>query len=299
MVEHLGLVVHHDVRLAVEAAGRECAALLSLVRVAIAPAVVQAGLEHAAIFAPQRLQRPHDHLDRMVPGAAGFQLAEDRDVSIVVMNVRQLHLPAAKLEIAIQRRQVLVDRGDQVVVNADAAHCRETARAPASFDSRAPWRSTRRAGSSRKASRPGVFVSLVLGVILMKCRFADGSLRRIEECRKRGVAELDRFALFVFHEAEFQIGVGQLAEGMVGGFRHLGLHGQEFFFRLAERVRLVAEQPFDGRPMRGQLLGGQEFLHRRRWNRHDFRADDSWQPRRPGWRRFDSGRSSADRCCWP
>ena len=42
VIEHVGLIVHQDVRLAVVRAGGECAALLALVRIAVAPAVVQA-----------------------------------------------------------------------------------------------------------------------------------------------------------------------------------------------------------------------------------------------------------------
>ena len=42
VVQHVGLVVHQDVGLAVERAAGKRAALLALVRIAVAPAVVQA-----------------------------------------------------------------------------------------------------------------------------------------------------------------------------------------------------------------------------------------------------------------
>ena len=60
----------------------------------------------------------------------------------------------------------------------------------------------------------------------MERRFAHGAFWRMQKQRERGVAEFDLFALFVFHQAEFQIGVGQLAKGVIGGFGHLGLHRQ-------------------------------------------------------------------------
>ena len=57
--------------------------------------------------------------------------------------------------------------------------------------------------------------------------------------------ELDRLAFFVLAHAELQVGVGELAEDAVGGAGHFALHGEQFFFAGAERVRLVANEAFE------------------------------------------------------
>ena len=68
VVEHVGLIVHEDVRVAVVRAGREGAAPLAAVLVAVAPAVGQPAFEHAAVFGSQRFQGGQHRLDRLVPG---------------------------------------------------------------------------------------------------------------------------------------------------------------------------------------------------------------------------------------
>ena len=73
--------------------------------------------------------------------------------------------------------------------------------------------------------------------------------------------------------AELQVGVVQLAEDLPRGLGHLGLHGQQLFFLLPQRVRLVTQQSLQQQPIRRQRLGGQELLHPGVGNREDFRAD--------------------------
>ena len=67
--------------------------------------------------------------------------------------------------------------------------------------------------------------------------------------------QLDRFALLVAAHAELQVGVGELAEHAVGRAGHLALHREQLLFAAAERVRLVADEPFELQPERLQLLG--------------------------------------------
>src|SRR5690349_19023428 len=54
VIEHVGLVIHQDIRIAVERTATERAALLSLVWKAVAPAAVEPSLERSAILAAER-----------------------------------------------------------------------------------------------------------------------------------------------------------------------------------------------------------------------------------------------------
>ena len=90
---------------------------------------------------------------------------------------------------------------------------------------------------------------------------------------ERRIAQFDRFAFLVLHIAECQIDVVQLAEGMIRGFRHLALHREQFFFAGTERVRLVSQQAFETKPMRGQFGSCEKFFHLDRRNGEDLRPD--------------------------
>ena len=74
VVQHVGLVVHEDVRPAVVRAGAECAAALALVGIAIAPAAGEAVVQHAAVVVAQRFERFDDDVDRLLPGVAACRV---------------------------------------------------------------------------------------------------------------------------------------------------------------------------------------------------------------------------------
>ena len=117
VVEHVGLVVHQDVRVAVVRAGTERPALLAAILVAIAPPAQQARFERAAIVAAQRRQGRHDRRDRLIPGVPRLQIGQDRHVGVVVVDVAEPHLPPPHVVVTMYRRQVAMDRRDQIVVD--------------------------------------------------------------------------------------------------------------------------------------------------------------------------------------
>ena len=52
------------------------------------------------------------------------------------------------------------------------------------------------------------------------------------------------YLLPVVDDAEFHVGVEELAEGAAGGTGHVALHGEELFFFVAEGVRFETEEAF-------------------------------------------------------
>ena len=107
----------------------------------------------------------------------------------------------------------------------------------------------------------------------MKCRLADAAPRRVQQGRKRGVAQLNRFSAVVLDHAKLEVGIVQLAKHLAGRRRHFALHREQLFFRVRECMRLVAQQPLEQEVVRCKLLGGHETLHLRGRDRHDFRPD--------------------------
>ena len=57
------------------------------------------------------------------------------------------------------------------------------------------------------------------------------------------------------------------------GLGHLGLHGQQPFLALAERVRLETQQSLQQQSIGRQRLRGEELLHAGVGNGQDLRAD--------------------------
>ncbi len=72
--------------------------------------------------------------------------------------------------------------------------------------------------------------------------------------------ELDVLALLVFAQAEFEVGIRQLAKYAIGSVGHLVLHRQELFFGRAQCMRFIPYQSFKCQPEAVQRLGGQVFL---------------------------------------
>jgi hypothetical protein len=98
-------------------------------------------------------------------------------------------------------------------------------------------------------------------------------LGECSSCIKVRIAQLDPLALLVGHQPEFQIGVVQLPERLAGRLSHLALHGQQFFFLLAERVLLEPHDPLQDQPVRRQFLGVQPRLQLAGGHGQNLRAD--------------------------
>ena len=196
------------------------------------------------------------------------------------MDRGQLHLAATQFVIAIERRQMPVDRGDQVVVNRQRHVVvkqggleRTGVSSGLGIIDVALDRSSQRRGQ-------GVLMGAVLLVELVKGLLADTAFRRVQKGRQRGVAQFDPFAPFVLHQTPFQIGIAQLAENLVRGLGHFALHGQQFFAASRKRVRFVAQHPLDQQAKFGQFLGRQKLFHHGRFDRHDLRPDETGRLRR-------------------
>ena len=202
-----------------------------------------------------------------------LQVCQNRHVGVVVVNVAQPHLPPPHVVIPVYRRQVPPHRRDQIVVNRR----------------RHAVGKQRRLQRARIVSHPGivhvplhrsaerrgqrVFVAGVVAVVLMKRRLAHRPLGRVQQRAECGVAQFDPLAGVVRDRAKIQVGVVQLPEDLPRGLRHFGLHGQQLFFLLPERVRLEPQQSLQQQPVGRQRLGRQKLLHPRVWNRQDFWPD--------------------------
>src|SRR5262245_51316591 len=98
-----------------------------------------------------------------------------------MMNVGQLHLAPSEIVVVVQGRQVLMDRGDQIVVNR-VRHVvvKQRARKRTFIAAGLGVVHIALHGAGERGGQR-VFMPFVLGVVLMKGRFANGSLRRVQE----------------------------------------------------------------------------------------------------------------------
>ena len=117
VVEDFGLVVHEDVGVAVVGTAAERAALFALVRIAVAPAAGETFFQRGAVFGAERGEGGDDDIHRLLPGVAFFDIAENGEIRVVVVDVRKLHLAAADVVVAMDGGQVFANGGDQVVVD--------------------------------------------------------------------------------------------------------------------------------------------------------------------------------------
>jgi hypothetical protein len=90
-----------------------------LVGIAIAPAAGEAFAEDAAIVGAERSQGIDHDIDSLLPRVAGVELAENRDVRIVVVDVFEPHFAAAELEVAVECGQLVAYGGDEIVVHGE------------------------------------------------------------------------------------------------------------------------------------------------------------------------------------
>ena len=201
LVEHVRLIVHQDIRRAVERAARKGPALLSLVRIAVAPPPVDQPLrQHAAILAPQRREGLDHQLHRLGPRPLDLQVAEDRHVRVVVVNVAELHLPPPHVIKPVHGRQVLPHRGDQVVID----RLRHVVGKQGRFERRLeiPHLGVIDVLVDRSGQRRGqrVLVADELRVVLMKGRLPHAPVRRHQELAERRIRQLDLLPLLVLHQ---------------------------------------------------------------------------------------------------
>ena len=193
VVEHVGLVVHEDVRVAVVGAGAEGPALLAAVLVAVAPAAA-AGRVPARrnTRCPAAASAASTSVDRLRPRCAAFcRLGQDRHVGVVVVDVLQPHLPPPHVVVVVQRGQVAMDRRDQVVVDRQRHVVGKQARPPGRSGSCGPGRSRCRADRAGQRRGQRVLMAGVLAVVLMEAALRTSACG---ECSKRaegGVAQLE------------------------------------------------------------------------------------------------------------
>ena len=145
-----------------------------------------------------------------------FQVGEDRHIGVVVVDLLELHRPPAQVVIAMQRRQMPVDRGDEVVVDRHGhAVGKERCFQGGGVISRpgvidVPLDRSGERGGQR------VLVCRELPVELVERRLANAPFGRVQESLERAVRQLDRSPLFVLDHAELEIGVIELAERLAG-----------------------------------------------------------------------------------
>ena len=116
VVEHVGLVVHQDIRIGVKRPTAKGSALLAGVRIPIGPSALQPPLEHSTVLLPQRSQRIHNDRDGLVPTPMRLGLGQDRYIRVIMMDVVKLHLAASHIEIRMNGRQMVSHSCDQVIV---------------------------------------------------------------------------------------------------------------------------------------------------------------------------------------
>ena len=117
VVQYAGLVVHHDVRVTIIRAVAERATLFPLVGITVTPTTAETFPQRFTVFSSQRLQGLADDVNGLVPAVLNFQITQNWNVRVVVMDRVQFHFASPQVVIAMQGRQILSDRGDQVVID--------------------------------------------------------------------------------------------------------------------------------------------------------------------------------------
>jgi len=76
-----------------------------LVRIAVAPALVaQPAFERRAVLITEWGKRVDDKINGLFPRAFDFQVAQDRHIRVVLMNLAELHRPPPHIVIAMNGR---------------------------------------------------------------------------------------------------------------------------------------------------------------------------------------------------
>ncbi len=276
MVEDFGLVVHHDVGRAVEAAGGEGAGGFTGVGVAVGPACGgEAFVESFGVFGAEGGEGVGDGLCGLFPGVVGVDAGDDGGVGVVHADVGDFEGAFAEGEVAVVGGEMLVDGGDEGVVDGDGHVVLEEG----GFAGAGKVAGLGVVGIALDAGvdggGQGVFVGLVLGVVGVECFLADALFGGVEEFGEGGVAELDAAAFFILDYGPFEVGVVELAEGVVGAFGHLAGHGEELLFAVGEGVGAVAEDAFEGELPGGEEFGFEELVHLGGGDFEEFGADEA------------------------
>jgi hypothetical protein len=178
-----------------------------------------------------------------------FQIAEDRHVGVVLVDLLQLHLAAADFVVPVERGEMTVHRVDQIVVHRHGHVV---------WEQRGVQRTGKVAGAGivdvaldgtgkRRGER--ILVGGELLIVLPECRLAHVAIWGVQQGGKRGMAQLDPLSLFVLDGAELKVGIVQLPEDLARGAGHFALHGQQLLFAVVQRVRLVTQHPLQHQPV--------------------------------------------------
>ena len=133
-----------------------------------------------------------------------------------MVNFLELHLAPPQVVVMMQARQVLATGGNQIVVNRLRHLVGKECRRQGTFIAASPSVVDVALHRAGERGRQSVLVRGELLIVLPEGGFAHGALRRMQQRRKRGVAQFDQLAGVILDRAEFQIGVVQLAKHLVG-----------------------------------------------------------------------------------
>jgi len=123
----------------------------------------------------------------------------------------------------------------------------------------------------------GVAMGIVGFIILEESFLAQPAVRSGEESDEVAVAEFGLVAVGIPNQAEFQVGVVELAEHLKRRLRHFTAHGQELLFAPIERMRLVAQDFLQKKPVLFQGRVREEAVHLRLGDRLDLRRQVTGQ----------------------
>ena len=114
----LAVVVDQHVRVdVVRAAVRIGARALAVVRQQVDPALVERALDHRRVVRPERRDGAEHVLLRLLGRVFELHRRHERRVEIVVVQLVDAHHPLAKLQVAVERRQVPVHAVDEARVD--------------------------------------------------------------------------------------------------------------------------------------------------------------------------------------
>src|ERR1043166_1654088 len=115
--ENVALIVHQDVGRRAKAARGKCTAPFPFRFVAIAPPTAQTFAQGRYVFGTEWFKRLQNSFGSFVEGNMGFDLRDQRNVGVVMVQLIQTEDAASELVIAEEGADVVSHGGDQPVIN--------------------------------------------------------------------------------------------------------------------------------------------------------------------------------------
>ena len=259
--------VGEDIGVRVIGAGRISAAALALVGEHVDPAVRKGPAHHAAIVRPQRRDGIQHHLLRLLIGVAHLHFRCQRRIDIIVVQFVETEDLFAQRHIAVHGGHVPVHGFDQVVIHFRGdvlPRHRHGAGGIVMADRR--FRRGRLDGPRIRRSKR-VDVLAVALVEAGKGIAAQRAVRRHLQHDIVGAGHFHRFPGAVLHRVKDKVGVLQVVRHFRRRPQGFPKGRQQFFFRRAQRVGLLAQQVFQREAVRRQpgvlREGPQRFFRQR------------------------------------